>query len=79
MLTPEQLRRVKVSPTPGSHPPPPARVAQVGHVLSIIYLFLIIVEVIVNLKCKPESVEKVRCAACAGRGVGGGFYSQRRQ
>ena len=60
-------------------PPPPARVAQVGHVLSIIYLFLIIVEVIVNLKCKPESVEKVRCAACAGRGVGGGFYSQRRQ
>ncbi|KAI3424139.1 hypothetical protein D9Q98_009499 [Chlorella vulgaris] len=31
----------------------------VGSILSMIYLFLIIVEVIVNLKNKPEAVEKV--------------------
>ena len=32
---------------------------QIGSILSMIYLFLIIVEVIVNLKNKPEAVEKV--------------------
>ncbi len=32
---------------------------QIGNILIMIYLFLIIVEVIVNLKNKPEAVEKV--------------------
>eukprot|EP00887_Chlorella_sp_A99_P006915 scaffold2.g6915.t1 len=31
----------------------------IGQILSLIYLFLIIVEVIINLKNKPEAVEKV--------------------
>lgn len=33
----------------------------------MIYLFLIIVEVIVNLKNKPEAVEKVGCRCCCCR------------
>ena len=47
---------------------PPAclpRVLQIGSILSMIYLFLIIVQVIVNLKNKPEAVEKVG-VACGG-------------
>ncbi|GAB4813424.1 hypothetical protein N2152v2_000470 [Parachlorella kessleri] len=32
---------------------------QIGNILSLIYLFLLVVELIVNLKNKPESVEKV--------------------
>ncbi len=32
---------------------------QIGSILQLAYLFLIIVQVIVNLKCKPEAVEKV--------------------
>lgn len=49
--------------TSASVPPPPP--PQIGSILSMIYLFLIIVQVIVNLKNKPEAVEKV------GGGVGG--------
>lgn len=37
-------------------PPSPL---QIGNILSLIYLFLIIVQIIVNLKNKPEAVEKV--------------------
>lgn len=39
---------------------------QIGNILSLIYLFLIIVQVIVNLKNKPEAVEKVggECHGC---------------
>jgi hypothetical protein len=41
----------------------------------MIYLFLIIVQVIVNLKNKPEAVEKVgrvvRCGRLAGWRAGG--------
>lgn len=36
------------------------RPLQIGQILSLIYLFLIIVQIIVNLKNKPEAVEKVR-------------------
>ena len=34
--------------------------SQIGQILSLIYLFLIIIQIIVNLKNKPEAVEKVR-------------------
>lgn len=32
---------------------------QIGQILTMIYLFLIIVQVVINLKNKPEAVEKV--------------------
>ena len=32
---------------------------QIGNILSLIYLFLLVVQLIVNLKNKPEAVEKV--------------------
>ena len=55
--------------------PPPAPLLQIGSILSMIYLFLIIVQVIVNLKNKPEAVEKVgrvvRCGRLAGWRAGG--------
>ena len=36
---------------------------QIGNILSLIYLFLLVVQLIVNLKNKPEAVEKVWGAA----------------
>ena len=42
----------------------PSWLVQIGNVVQLLYLFLIIVQVIVNLKNKPEAVEKVGTRAC---------------
>ena len=37
---------------------------QLGNVVQLGYLFLLIVQLIINLKNKPEAVEKVLLRAC---------------